>query len=439
MKDFPTTQETKETIISKIEEVTGQSVPASPKSFVRVFSTAVAGMITAITKQIQQAVKESFPQTATSQGNLSKFADISGLTQRAAVQAEVQVSLTATSPQSVPVGSGPLGPQFRYFGVSYYNKEDITVPGGSVVPATLVASEGGEAGNRTEGDVIVLTTFIEGLSTDCPVTESGTISLGRDVESDESFSLRVAQSWRRPPIGLTPIDFANKALALDGVSGAFAYSGTSRPTTVDIYIEVDDDKSGSNAGMQRADGDPMDGAPGQTGLYDNAAGDGYKSAQLIAASEAIISPDFAQIPGLDENDESSPDSANHLKSPVYDRNFVAVSDNSRDLRIFVTGSVAHPVHVMISGVADENGNRAAAQTALDGLMQSLEPFVRGYNSSSPHSLTQNDVVSNITDALSTNSGLQWSGTATFMVDGEPQTNYALPRGHRVRLAGVTFS
>jgi uncharacterized phage protein gp47/JayE len=156
---------------------------------------------------------------------------------KVATMATGEVTVTGTPGSVVPNGTQlSNGAGFDY--------ETLTqvVVGTSPTPIDVRALQGGVDGNMVAGDVLTFNTIISGVDNAATVV---TLTGGTDEETDDQLRQRVLRRIQQPPMGGAAYDYEAWALAVPGVTRAWAASEMGIGT-VTVRFMMDDLRADNN-------------------------------------------------------------------------------------------------------------------------------------------------------------------------------------------------
>lgn len=205
------------------------SVSQLRRSNAGVFSRVLAGAVHGLYGFIEYISKQCFFDTAEEQ-YLDRWASIFGVKRKAATKASGTIEFSYSGSQvTIPVGTVLQSEDsVRYKTTSAVDSDGI---------ASVEAVEAGDEGNQTAGDVLTLTSPIEGV-----LSEAEIIGLagGADAEDDESLRARLLSKARETANGGTKADYVQWALEVPGITRAWCFPEGSGIGTVDVYVVCDD-------------------------------------------------------------------------------------------------------------------------------------------------------------------------------------------------------
>jgi uncharacterized phage protein gp47/JayE len=212
---------------SLVRDAVHASLPGSdanvPNSVLRVLSDSQGALCHLTLQYVDWLALQLLPDTAETEW-LDRHGDIwlvnaDGTTGRKmATLAYGQVALTGTVGVVVPV-STQLETQG---GVGFETTETVTLEANASVAVMVRALDPGTAGNLTEGTRLGVIDAVSGLDQTAVVID-GFIG-GTDEETDEELRARVLRRIRQPPMGGAEYDYEAWALAVPGVTRAWAAS-----------------------------------------------------------------------------------------------------------------------------------------------------------------------------------------------------------------------
>lgn len=160
------------------------------------------------------------------------WADSLDIDRKPEVAAQGQVDFQGTPATVIPADTIFTHPST---GVEYKLEEDATLDGGGIASGQVIAETGGSITNVIEGDQLLPTAAIAGLST-TTVGEGG-LAGGEDIESIEELHGRVIEHLQHKPAGGSKRDYIRWAREVPGVKRAWAYSNPYGLGTVSVAIE----------------------------------------------------------------------------------------------------------------------------------------------------------------------------------------------------------
>lgn len=181
------------------------------RSFPRALSRAMGGLAHELHGLVQKAVTELHPWTATSYGVLF-WAAVLDVTRRAAVKAELAVTVAGTPGAVLPLDSLFV----RDDGAEYRSTAAATVGGGGTVTGNLRAVVAGALGNCANGVTLALAAPVSGISPST-VTVTSTPIPGLDEEGLPELKSRYLAEFASPPQGGSDADYEQWTRATPGV------------------------------------------------------------------------------------------------------------------------------------------------------------------------------------------------------------------------------
>ncbi len=167
------------------------------RSFIRILSKVFAGICNLLFGFLDQRALQAFPQTATGDG-LEAHATEWGITRLAATAASGDITPTGTAGINIPMYTVFTSAE----GIEYQTQSAITLPDS----VTVLAQETGVVGNLSEADILIINTPIPGVD-DEALVDSGGITGGQDIESDERLRARILARIQYSPAGGTEADY----------------------------------------------------------------------------------------------------------------------------------------------------------------------------------------------------------------------------------------
>jgi uncharacterized phage protein gp47/JayE len=205
-----------------------------PNSVLRVLSDAQGGLCHLTLQYIDWLSLQLLPDTAETEwldrhGAIWLVNSDGSIGRKQANFSSGVFSFTGTVGTVIPIGSRVAG------GVDYETTQQITL-GVSPTEATARALDPGVAGNLEAGSVLGLITPIPGVDGAVTVIE---MTGGVDVENDDDLRARILQRIQNPPMGGTQENYVTWALAVPGVTRAWAYPEQG-PGTITVRFLMDE-------------------------------------------------------------------------------------------------------------------------------------------------------------------------------------------------------
>jgi uncharacterized phage protein gp47/JayE len=116
----------------------------------------------------------------------------------------------------------PMGTQLSAGGtpaVGYETTQDITTSASALVTGQIRALDPGSAGNQVDGAVLTIAPGVANIDSSATVVH---LTGGVDTETDDQLRARILLRIRQPPMGGAQADYVNWALAVPGVTRAWA-------------------------------------------------------------------------------------------------------------------------------------------------------------------------------------------------------------------------
>jgi uncharacterized phage protein gp47/JayE len=213
-----------------------------PNSVLRVMSDAQGALCHLTLQYVDWLARQLLPDTAETEW-LDRHGDIwlvnaDGTTGRKmATLAQGIVEFISADGGIYPV---PTGTRLSWSSIEYETTEDI-VTGTLPAQATARALDPGAAGNAPAGSSLGVIGNLTGVTSATVVEMDG----GTDEESDENLRVRVLSRIRNPPMGGAQADYVNWALAVPGVTRAWAASEQG-PGTITVRFLMDELRADDN-------------------------------------------------------------------------------------------------------------------------------------------------------------------------------------------------
>jgi uncharacterized phage protein gp47/JayE len=132
----------------------------------------------------------------------------------------------------------PLAQQMQSSpGVLYETTEQITIDANTATPVTIRALQPGIIGNQVEGATLTLISPPAGVDTAATVVQ---LENGTNTETDDELRARILKRIQEPPMGGDETDYEQWALAVPGVTRAWAIGNEAGIGTVTVRFMMDD-------------------------------------------------------------------------------------------------------------------------------------------------------------------------------------------------------
>lgn len=218
-------------------------------SVLRVLADATAGLTHLTLRYIDWVALQLMPDTA-EQEWLDRHGDIwlvnadSTLGRKEGALASGTVTVTGIAGTVIPASTRLTGGDDWPYETTVEATTDDTG-----VPVAVRALNFGTGGNREVGDVLNFETAISGVDGNAPVV---LVDGGVDSETDEQLRARVLRRIRQPPMGGAAYDYEAWALAVPGVTRAWA-AAEQGPGTVTVRFLMDDLRASDDGWPTSAD------------------------------------------------------------------------------------------------------------------------------------------------------------------------------------------
>ncbi len=164
---------------------------------------------------------------------LVRWASTFGLTRKAAVAGQGNVTLSGSNGVTAPIGTVLV----RADGARYVTTAAATITGGSAV-APVTAEGAGDASAMDAGQSLTFLSPIAGIAAIATVAGGG-IAGGADEESDDALRARLLARIRQPVRGGAVSDYVAWALEVAEVSRAWCYGNWNGLGTVKLLFVMD--------------------------------------------------------------------------------------------------------------------------------------------------------------------------------------------------------
>jgi uncharacterized phage protein gp47/JayE len=218
---MPFTRPSLTTIVARIEAdmstrlIGGKSVLR--RSFLGVLARVFAGAIHMLYGATVWLSEQILPDTAEDE-ILERYADIHGVTRRAAAYATGEVDCTGTDGSTIPEGTLIQ----RSDGIQYSVDADATVAGG-VATVDVTAVVAGADANADGGEAVSFVSPVSGVDQAATVDSTNGIAGGVDEESDAELRARLLAWIQMTPQGGSAADYEAWALEVSGVYRVFVF------------------------------------------------------------------------------------------------------------------------------------------------------------------------------------------------------------------------
>ena len=388
----PTTKQIADNIIAYLEATLSQTIPLLAKSFMRVLSKALAGVVITVYKYAGYMYQQMFVATASMKETEVNGTMLSPLKEHgrlvdvgdpvAATQAELIIDITVLT----QTGTLPSGTQLinSSNGVTYLTL-GATALSAATVQATIravsdQADNGGAGiiGNLNVADTVSFVNPLANVYRDTVV--ASVVTTGADAETEASYRQRVLDRFQKRPQGGALADYEMWAEEVAGIENAYVYT-SEFAGQVDVYVEATDE---------------VDGIPTLTQLQD------------------VQDNIDLDVLGL----------ATHRPANALANTF-AITRVAFDSR--VTGLV----------VNNSAQVQADITTAIEDYLLSREPYIIGLSVPPKNDrITRSAIIGLVDDIVSAAAGT--FSTVLLDTGGVPTDAYQLGIGEKAKSSGVTF-
>ena len=213
----PTLREVRQNVRGEITAALGRASFVG-NSVLRVMADAMAALAHLTLRYLDWLALQLLPDTAEHEW-LDRHGDIwltnadGSIGRKSATSASGTVTLTGTPGVVVPIGT-----QLSDGTTTYEMLGDVTL-GSSPVVADVRAINPGSVGNLDAGTTLNFVVLIPGADDQATVID---LTGGTDTETDNELRQRILQRIRNPPMGGAEADYVAWALAVPGVTRAWA-------------------------------------------------------------------------------------------------------------------------------------------------------------------------------------------------------------------------
>lgn len=196
--------------------------------------------------------KQAVPFTAADEF-LQGWGALKNIYLKAATSAVLTVTFPGTVGAVVPAGI----PVLRGDGVEYTTLSAVAVAGTGFCTINVGANpdltgQTGAFGNASTGTAMTLGQSVTNVSSSGLVT--GTVVIGADLETQDSFRSRVLEAYQKPPQGGAPSDYEQWAKEVPAVTRAWCTPNGFGAGTVVVYVMLDIVRAAQNGFPQGTNG-----------------------------------------------------------------------------------------------------------------------------------------------------------------------------------------
>jgi uncharacterized phage protein gp47/JayE len=326
MTDIPTTQENIDAALAFLESNLAQTSPLLDKAFLQVLA-ALQGMTkTELYQYGIERVLQVLALTATGE-DLDDIAKNYGLTRKAAVTAILNVAVTGTPGETIPITTTWIG---RPNNLRYFQETSALIPAGAAT-FKVYCEFAGISGNLQVNDAMDIGGTLENVSPFARVYAIDTV--GSNKETDDELRIRVLDEIQTVGGGSNSADIRTWGQEAANVLKVYPYTGSppfasSTPGERTVYVET-------------------------TTAFDP---DGIPDAGVLAAVRTSITTD--------------PDTGKSRQALGSTDDTLGVLAITRTEFFFTVGGVTVDPSVQAEAEAD-------VETALDEYARSLRPWIDG--------------------------------------------------------------
>lgn len=191
-----------------------------------------AGLTNGLYGYLDWIARQAVPFTAT-QEYLEAWAALKGVIRKPATSASGTATFTGTEGTVLPSGTALT----RGDGWSYTTTAEGVVAAGSVT-VPIEATTSGAGGNASSGEPLSISSAVAGVAASGAIATD--LAGGADLEDEDALRSRMLQVYAAPPQGGDADDYVQWALAVPGVTRAWAAPLGMGAGTVTLYFMMDD-------------------------------------------------------------------------------------------------------------------------------------------------------------------------------------------------------
>ena len=214
----PTLKEVRSLVRDNVRASLPGADASVPNSVLRVLSDAQGGLCHLTLQYIDWLSLQLLPDTAETEwldrhGAIWLVNSDGTIGRKQATFSEGVVAFTGVGGTVVPVGTRLAGP------VDYETTQEVIIGTTNPVEAPARALSAGAVGNVESGEIIGLADIVPNVDGSVTVIE---MTGGVDVENDDDLRSRILHRIQNPPMGGAQADYVTWALAVPGVTRAWA-------------------------------------------------------------------------------------------------------------------------------------------------------------------------------------------------------------------------
>ena len=242
----PTLKEVRSLVRDNVRASLPGADASVPNSVLRVLSDAQGGLCHLTLQYVDWLALQLLPDTAETEwldrhGAIWLVNADGTRGRKQATFASGIVAFDGTQGTVVPMGTQVQG------SVAYETTADVTI-GTGPSETTVRALDPGAIGNMNEGDTLSLITQVPGVDTVTAVEITG----GVDTENDDDLRARILHRIQNPPMGGSNADYVTWALAVPGVTRAWA-APEQGPGTMTVRFLMDELRADDDGWPQPSD------------------------------------------------------------------------------------------------------------------------------------------------------------------------------------------
>jgi uncharacterized phage protein gp47/JayE len=236
-----TIEEIKSLLINAFQQKFNNKLRILPKSFIRIFSTVIAGIFITLYKQIGWLFLQLFPETAywheviilgMKIRPLVKWGVLIGVgLPKTGDQWKGELTVEVTNPDTTLAAGTQLKSDLTG---KIYIVDSIKELTGETETVPITCNANGTAGSLAVGDILKFVSPLGNVKKEATV--SAVTHDGTDDEDEGNYRYRVVNRYRMQPQGGALADYRIWASDVSGVLNTYPYNDTASPAGVLLYV-----------------------------------------------------------------------------------------------------------------------------------------------------------------------------------------------------------